>query len=190
MAGLTRQRYEKIMKPKKLKTYVLTLSQNFLTGHPRAGEPTNFLAEFMLGQGEEFSDLPKEYINQLHPKIHTIRGNYDMWAKRIAKVQAGEAILSVRRWSGVPFHTKQITIKDLTAEDGVGVVKVNIIKDSQNGHLWLYMHDNNRHILNRHLEAKRVAYNDGLSQRDFIDWFAKYDLSEPMALIYFTKFRY
>ena len=37
-----------------------------------------------------------------------------------------------------------------------------------------------------------LAENDGLTFADWKAWFSnpKYDLSEPMAIIHFTKFRY
>lgn len=35
-----------------------------------------------------------------------------------------------------------------------------------------------------------LAKNDGLSLEDFKAWFKNYDLSEPLAIIQFTKFRY
>ena len=37
-----------------------------------------------------------------------------------------------------------------------------------------------------------LAENDGLTLADWEAWFSnpKYDLSEPMAIIHFTKFRY
>jgi hypothetical protein len=35
-----------------------------------------------------------------------------------------------------------------------------------------------------------LAKNDGLSLDDFKEWFKGYDLSKPLALIHFTKFRY
>lgn len=35
-----------------------------------------------------------------------------------------------------------------------------------------------------------LVQNDGLSLNDWVDWFGGYDLSEPMAIIHFTKFRY
>jgi hypothetical protein len=35
-----------------------------------------------------------------------------------------------------------------------------------------------------------LSKNDGLSLKDFKDWFKGYDLSKPMTVIHFTKFRY
>ena len=47
-----------------MKTYVLTLSQNFPKTHKRAGEETNFVNKIFDGS-----------------KIHTIRSNYELWEK-------------------------------------------------------------------------------------------------------------
>jgi hypothetical protein len=51
--------------------------------------------------------------------------------------------------------------------------------------------------LNKAIESRNdisgievLANNDGLSLKDFKDWFKGYDLSQPMAIIHFTKFRY
>ena len=90
-----------------MKTYVITISKNFMKGHPKAGRPTMFKEKF----------LNKE-------KIHTIRGNYPLWEKRIKEVQEGKAILSIREWIGVPYKEKQVVIKDLTCDDGVGIQKL------------------------------------------------------------------
>ena len=35
-----------------------------------------------------------------------------------------------------------------------------------------------------------LANNDGLTLRDWCAWFKDYDLSKPLAIIQFTKFRY
>jgi hypothetical protein len=40
------------------------------------------------------------------------------------------------------------------------------------------------------MEISELAKNDGLSENDFCEWFRKYDLSKPMAIIHFTNFRY
>ena len=77
-------------------TYYLTLSNVFPKGHRRYGTPTFFknmvLAATIRKKGEIFK-----------PKIHTIRANYDFWAKRFEKIAAGEACLSIRKWVGKPY---------------------------------------------------------------------------------------
>ena len=117
-------------------------------------------------------------------KIHTIRANYRLWAKRIADVQRGEAVLSVRQWSGRPYMSKQTTIATLTAEDGVGLQQLTDIDTNA------YCFYPCVRIDKRDIDKVLVAKNDGLSLDDWREWFKKYDHTKPLAIIHFTKFRY
>lgn len=145
-----------------MKTYVLTLSKSFPRTHARAGEPTEFREKF----------LKKE-------KIHTIRTNYSLWKKRIKEVQEGNAVLSVRQWEGRSYYSKQVEIARLTAEDGVGIQKLELTNDLVEGiigdHRYSYV---------------SVAKNDGLDPSDWLYLFSCHELSKPLAIIHFTKFRY
>ena len=145
-----------------MKTYVLTLSKVFPATHPCKGEPTGFREAFRK------------------TKLHTIRANYPLWAKRIAEVQRGEAVLSVRQWSGRPYMSKQETIATLTADDGVGIQKLTFFA----GRI-IYPT-----VGKYQPSVKEIANNDGLHADDWVYWFKNYDLSKPLAIIHFTKFRY
>ena len=147
----------------KIKTYVITLSQHFLATHKRAGEPTDFKGKFLNGE-----------------KIHTIRANYPLWEKRVKEVQEGRAVLSIRQWTGKPYRSKQVEIAMLTAENDVGVQKLEFYNNT----LGLC------HIGIVYQRKYELAHNDGLSFEDWEEWFKGYDLSKPMAIIHFTKFRY
>ena len=147
----------------KIKTYVITLSQHFLATHKRAGEPTDFKGKFLNGE-----------------KIHTIRANYPLWEKRVKEVQEGRAVLSIRQWTGKPYRSKQVEIAMLTAENDVGVQKLEFYNNT----LGLC------HIGIVYQRKYELAHNDGLSFEDGEEWFKGYDLSKPMAIIHFTKFRY
>ncbi len=167
-----------------MKTYVITLSQSFLKGHPRAGEPTYFAKKFMngvfrTGYYSDPGEIETMDIPLILSKIHTIRGNYDLWAKRIKEVQEGKAVLSIRVWSGKPYNSGQITIATLTAEHGVGVQRVEFTAT-------LTEIDG----VAKEIDTDVMAYNDGLVLEDFVNWFKKYDLTKPMAIIHFTEFRY
>jgi hypothetical protein len=64
-----------------MKTFVLTLSRRFPKTHKRAGEDTEFIEKLVcsLSCPGDCSDC---HINtELFKKIHTIRANYDLWAK-------------------------------------------------------------------------------------------------------------
>ena len=164
-----------------MKTYVITLSRSFLTKHSKAGEPTNFRDAFNAGQ--VFNRGPE--CLYLRPKLHTIRANYPLWEKRIKEVQEGKAFLSVRQWTGKPYRSKQVEIARLTAKEGVGIQKLSFDKDRDGVSSFKFFD-----IDGRCFDRKTLANNDGLSLEDWCDWFRGYDLSKPMAIIHFTKFRY
>lgn len=145
-----------------MKTYVLTLSKVFPKTHKRAGEETKFETYCLLGI-----------------KKHTIRANYPLWEKRIAEIQQGKAVLSVRQWTGMPYRSKQVEIARLTAVHGVGIQMLKMID--------LFRPT----IIDGHkVELPDLAANDGLSFNDWYEWFKGYDLKEPLVIIHFTKFRY
>ena len=166
-----------------MKTYVLTVSRTFPKTHKRAGEET-FFNERIL------SALSKDLL--MWNKIHTIRANYELWAKRIKEIQEGKAILSIRYWSGKAYCSKQVEICQLDKNSGIGVqgLVFNAVRLCEGKETPLYA------TIYEPLSYKfcpplnDLAKNDGLSLEDFKDWFRKYDLSKSMAIIHFTKFRY
>lgn len=166
-----------------MKNYVLTVSITFPKTHKRAGDPTYFKEKLINGlaqlQGEDC-------------KIHTIRANYELWAKRIKEIQEGKAILSIRYWSGKPYNSKQVEICQLDKNSGIGtqLLYVDSVTLCEGKETPLYA------TVYQPFEYKfsppliYLALNDGLSLDDFKEWFKKYDLSKPMAIIHFTPFRY
>ena len=164
-----------------MKTYVLTVSRYFPATHKRKGEETFFVDKirFMLG-GWNLSE------GKNGKKIHTIRANYELWAKRIKEVQEGKAILSIRYWSGKPYNSKQVEIWQLDQHSGCGVQKLEFYKDKDEVPSIKYPLISNL----SEPDINSIAKNDGLSLEDFKEWFKSYDLSEPMAIIHFTSFRY
>ncbi len=149
-----------------MKTYVLIVSEKFPKTHKRAGEPTNFPLSI------------KHY-----DKIHTIRGNFDLWKKRFDQIEAGNAVLSIRVWSGKPYRSEQQEIFRFDKTRGIGIEKLTF----KNG-LFNFMLVNGEYCFPE-IECD-VAKNDGLSYDDFEDWFKGADFSKPMAIIHFTKYRY
>lgn len=148
---------------KKIKTYVIIVSSNFPKTHPKAEMPTGFTEN--IGNN----------------KLHTLRAGYYKWKKKFEAIEKGEAILSVRTWSGEPYRSPQITLFNLSHLHGIGIEKLTfeeaeITKPLISG--------------TTRTTIDRLAKNDGLSVQDFKDWFAKYKLDQPLAVIHFTKFRY
>ena len=160
-----------------MKTYVLTLSHSFPANHAMHGKPTYFREKFLGTPG-------------MLRKLHTIRANYTLWAKRIAEVQRGEAVLSVRQWSGRPYASKQETIATLTAADNVGIQKLRIKHFQQHLNSVVYLQPFIYDETTMPVNEVTLANNDGLSLKDWKEWFKNYDLSKPLAIIHFTPFRY
>lgn len=168
-----------------MKTYVITLSKNFLSNHPRAGEPTGFAEAIRKGN-----------------KIHTIRCNFPFWEKRIKEVQQGKARLSLRQWTGKPYRSKQVEIAELTAESGIGLQRMKFIRtewreqdESEHFCYWTTTTDG------RDIDLDLLAQNDGFSNcPDFMMWFdpaiKKQEVNKDgwrildLTIIHFTPFRY
>jgi len=151
-----------------MKTVVITLSKAFLKSHPRAGELTGFKDKF----------LSKE-------KKHTIRFHSSHWIKNINKILHEEAVLSVREWSGKPYGSKQSEIDSLPE---VGLELLNIDNDGK-----FYIGARRKSLSNEELTV--LAKNDGLSLKDFLDWFEVDKLIKEKRtfigiIIHFTKMRY
>lgn len=149
-----------------MKTYVITISERFPAKHYKAGWLTGF-----------------EFSISMDIKIHTIRGNYPLWKKRFEEIEKGNACLSVRKWSGKPYSSKQIELFRFDKTDGIGIEKLyhSCYSKLPMVHSCLKTQTVSNDFL---------AKNDGLTLEEFKDWFKDYDLSQPMAIIHFTPFRY
>ena len=146
-----------------MKKYILLLSTHFPVSHPKAGEPTYFIEKYATRE-----------------KKHTIRANYELWAKRIEEIQQGKAELVIRCWSGKPYRSKQYEWGRLGKEEGVSVQMVDFGGDIMTPTIDHWSQP----------DPETRARNDGLQFVDWLDWFEKYDLSKPMAIIHFGKWKY
>lgn len=152
-----------------LKQIVLQLANTFPLKHRSEGQETFFRQNFLSGR-----------------KIHTIRTGYEKWRHNIDKVNNGGYCISVRRWSGLPFKSKQEEIRKLVS---VGYQRISMSYDHESKTLRAvidgkpYMGD-----------VKLLAKNDGLKWEDFVDYFfGKCAHSETLfqgVIIHFTDFRY
>jgi len=98
-------------------------------------------------------------------------------------------------WSASPYNrlhdgSHPVEIARFDKDSGIGVQKLNLSDTMIHGAL-----KNNDVALtysngNGGLSLSTIAHNDGLSLPDFKAWFRKADLSKPIAIIHFTKFRY
>lgn len=170
---------------KKIKTQVLTVSKRFLSGHPRAGEPTNFREKILRAfdcpdcSGKELGI--SDYCNgcRTERKPHTIRDNRSYWESVIER----EMLLSVRQWKGKPFQEPQEKLIDI--EPGKWGIQLITMIEGENG-LEAFANE-------RSLDIDVLAANDGLSRADFEAWFAPHFKRSNVfygVIIHFTDFRY
>jgi hypothetical protein len=155
-----------------MKTFVITVSREFPSKHIRRGNETNFVKKILNNYTCK--------VDELGTKLHTCRSNYEYWKRIVDEVNAGKAILSVRYWSGKPRKSKQVEIVSFDYNSGIGIQKLIfeddfLPKPTVDGKL---------------LRLRELSKNDGLEFDDFLSWFEGYDLTEPLAIIHFTKFRY
>lgn len=146
-----------------MKTYVLTVSKTFPINHIRKGEPTNFHTFLTYGT-----------------KKHTIRGNYAFWKKRVDEVNAGIAILSVREWSGKPYCSKQIEIREYSK---LGIQECDVAVNEKTQHIAIIINGKEKIFV-----KNAIITNDGLSWEDFRAWFKKPIVNG--CIIHFTDLRY
>lgn len=169
-----------------MKTYVITLSKVFPQIHPERGKETHFCTYFRNARmcvkcHETKHGMCMGECAIGGSKLHTIRANYGLWATRFEQIAAGEACLSVRQWSDAPYRSKQVEIARLTCKDGIGLQMLSFAPSYSL---------TTPFVGTRRLERETLAANDGLSTKDWENWFYHYDLTKPLAIIHFTKFRY
>ncbi len=154
---------------------VITFSRTFPAYHPKSGQPTGFIEKIYAGladssDGEfiipndanEFWDF-HTYYNCTTPKHHTIRaGNRWKVGDKFSPRVWGTDINPKSGKSG-PYQSKQIIIApDIT------IAKIWDIK-IEGWHIWINKEYFSVDYHNN--QVAKLAENDGLSVRDFWDWF-------------------
>lgn len=157
---------DRIMR-ERTKTVVLMLSRVFPRKHISAGKETRFKEKLYQGS-----------------KIHTIRGNYEMWKHNVEKITEGRFFLSLRQWSGMPYRSKQVEIKETK---NVGYERISMSYDPEKGTV--------KAVINGKpfADVRKLAENDGLKWNEFVDWFFGQGTGRTLfqgVIIHFTDFRY
>ena len=158
---------------------VVTLTKQFFSKHPRAGEETQFASLVKAGK-----------------KIHTCRDNYDYWASKIEALKAAGGTLCVREWSGRPYRSPQDTIVEIPAER-VHVSKLKLTRISLDGPTpGTHYHAYSAIVNGKNVRIEEVARHDGFEcERDFVAFLDPlFDRdntnTEYLAIIHFTDFNY
>lgn len=181
------------MKTQKIKRYRLGVSRNFPITHPKKGKPTYFIEKIQLSLNL-LMEAPGDFVIDLDHKLHTCRANYPLWEKRMAEVQAGRAVIELFYWSGKPYHKDengigQVVFATLNKDSGCGIQELDLSLFVS--HKMAFANSTNPEYTSAvPILPSLIAQNDGLSLDDFKAWFKSYDLSNTMAIIHFTSFRY
>ena len=166
----------------KMKTYSIVVSDKFLSKHYKKNRIKN------------------RHLFLNRNKIHAICNDYQMWEKRIKEVHNGQAVISIRKWVGIPYRSKQKEICHFTTNE-VDIQKLIFSRSK-----WTE-EDNKQHFMywttvdGTVINIDEIAKNDGFPDFvDFVSWFDKdIDKQKPdddcfkhleLAIIHFTKFRY
>ncbi len=137
------------------------VSKYFPKNHKKAGLETNFPQAIQLGE-----------------KKTTIRLNYELWKKRFDKISKGEAEISIRKWTGKAYRSKQVELKRLGIDDSIGIQKIVKLKSG-------FVIDDQFYF-----SIDVLAFYEALTVSDFIEWFRNASEYVPMALIHFSSLRY
>ena len=146
---------------------ILTFSRTFPAYHAKRGEPTHFVEKIWkylydlpgiswgVGEYQQRHDThfgPEQVISvhDFAPKLHTIRQGH-RW-------KAGD-MFSPRVWSGKPYNSKQIEIAPPMEVKRVWAFE--IIEGR-----WRLSNDEIDAV-----DLNTIAENDGLTLRDFYEWF-------------------
>jgi hypothetical protein len=175
----------------KKKVYVLMISRVFPATHPRRGEDTYFREKILAGQGFGPTDFqgdtwPAKETDE--KKITTLRENYDHWARRAEKINRGEAVLSLRQWTGSPYNYKRDGSKPI---EFLRLEKIQVQRVAV-GHFPIEYKGHGTNFIAVSIDEKmvsidEVAKNDGLTVDDFCKWFKKDMVG---VIIHFTDFKY
>ena len=116
-------------------------------------------------------------------KLHTLRGDLQKWTKYFELIKAGTHYLSVREWAGRPRQSAQVEVLRLTKDNLIGLQRLDFVFD-KTGKSFTVMVDR------KVIPVDKLANNDGLSLNDWLAWMKDEDLTQPMAVVQFTQFRY
>ena len=170
-----------------MKRVVLQLSWRFPQTHSRKGELTHFREKLRNAiNGTEYTVSDRNTAKIKGRKIHTIRLNFERWKHNIGKIADGGFALSVRQWKGSPYKSKQDEM--FLLRENVGYQRISLSYDPDT--------DKVRAVIDGKgmADVEQIANNDGLSLKDFKEWFFGENPKEKKLItgvvIHFTDFRY
>lgn len=168
-----------------MKTIVLVVSWRFPMTHSKRGKLTHFAEKITnTVNNSEQTKSHRGNATIKKRKIHTIRLNYDRWKHNIDKIKKGGYQLSVREWENAPYRSKQRRVLDT---ENVDYQRITMSFDPEEGV---------RAVIDgkRMTDIDLLAKNDGLTKKEFIEWFFGENPTEKKLItgiiIHFTDFKY
>ena len=107
-----------------------------------------------------------------------------MWKHNVEKINESRFFLSIRQWTGMPYRSKQVEIKETK---NVGYERISMSYDPESGTV--------KAVINGKpfADVRKLAENDGLKWDEFVDWFFGQGTGRTLfqgVIIHFTDFRY
>lgn len=161
---------------------VITFSRYFPKGHPKAGQPTNFVEKIWKGLSKrqakddfETNNRINEYMGFCEENNIPVLSWYDAISKHHT-IRAGNRWkvgewFSPRVWSDKPYRSKQIEFSPPLQIKKIWDFTIEPHKEHD-----FAIHINDHYVADwkfktANIMLKDVAKNDGLSKEDFIEWF-------------------
>lgn len=168
----------------KAKIYQLGISKMYLSGHPKAGQQTNFRNKIQQAVASCRLTDDGKLLPTAPGKYHTCRKNYEYWKRIEEKVNSGYGILSLRQWDGAPYDSPRPEFMRLSK------IRVDfLVIETQGfgkGSAAVTVHINGKDCTSK---LDLIARNDGLEDGlDLIQWLG-WDGFDG-ALINFTAHKY
>jgi hypothetical protein len=173
------------------KNIVTTFSRNFLKGHPKEGQPTQFIEKIWKSLGGVSTEYTNKFIDGTDYKKSIVWGYQLVEGVKYHTIRAGHRFqvgdfLVPKVWSGKPYRSKPIQIAP-----PIEIVKTwdfECHTENDDGESdWSFIKFLDKQFTcysNEYLNPviKQVAQNDGFTDpQDFLDWIRpKTRHSEPL----------
>jgi len=151
---------------------VITFSKTFPAYHPKAGQETNFMQKFWTSisvplpvsvDAEKLEgEVRKLMFGDFKPKHHTIRAG--------SRWKVGDKF-SPRIWSDKPYKSKQLILADDVEIKQIWDIEIKTAYKELPLDYETDVIINHRFYHTDDEIMKRLAYNDGLSLAELLQWF-------------------
>lgn len=155
------------------KRIVFGMSRTYPNQCSNSGVPTDFVSKLKDGQ-----------------KKHDIKGNYYLWEHNAELIAKGGYYLSVRQWTGRPYHSPQEEV--MRIEHPIRVQPLLLEYTAEDDSLTALLP-----IEGKYISPRTLALNNGLnSEQELREWFFSRQIAKHEdglftgSIVYFGDFQY